>query len=521
MNEKSEKAIVNEHVTYNRAKLWQIILFAFNNSSTNIYFVTFSFITYFSTGILGLAAIFVSQLMGYIRIFDGFIDPAIGILIDKTDTKFGKYRPILVLGNVITALSFVFLFNIHHFGKGMTMPLFVIALIIHKIGYSLQQTITKAGQAALTNDPEQRPLFNIFDGIMSAIIFSGSQIVISGYLVPKHQGFTEGFFKELITLVISISAVLAILAIIGIWQKDNKKYFGLGEEKTQKTTMKDYWKVLKGNRPLQVLSLSAAFVKFNSTILGDSVVTVMLFGILFGNYALSGAIAALMIIPNILVTTFSASYARKKGLRSAYILSLQVGTIAMIAMGGLLYFGQPGSVNLKSMSLYAVLFLVLYAIGRYFSTTPSSLVLTMGADISDYETSVSGRYISGMIGTIFSLTDSVASSFAPMVVGWVLAGIGFAHEYPTVKTPLSGDLKFATILLFAIIPVVLSLLALFLMRFYKLDRETMVQIQEKIHVMKAAKDVERVRDIAKNVPLSDMDYVDISKYPVQEENEDK
>ena len=91
-------------------------------------------------------------------------------------------------------------------------------------------------------------------------------------------------------MVISISAVLAILAIIGIWQKDNKKYFGLGEEKTQKTTMKDYWKVLKGNRPLQVLSLSAAFVKFNSTILGDSVVTVMLFGILFGNYALSGAI---------------------------------------------------------------------------------------------------------------------------------------------------------------------------------------------------------------------------------------
>ena len=144
MNEKSEKAIVNEHVTYNRAKLWQIILFAFNNASTNIYLVTFSFITYFSTGILGLAAIFVSQLMGYIRIFDGFIDPAIGILIDKTDTKFGKYRPILVLGNVITALSFVFLFNIHHFGKGMTIPLFVIALIIHKIGYSLQQTITKA-----------------------------------------------------------------------------------------------------------------------------------------------------------------------------------------------------------------------------------------------------------------------------------------------------------------------------------------------------------------------------------------
>ncbi len=76
-----------------------------NNSSTNIYLVAFTFVTYLSTGVLGLAALFVSQLMGYIRIFDGFIDPTIGVIIDKTDTKFGKYRPILVLGNIITAAS--------------------------------------------------------------------------------------------------------------------------------------------------------------------------------------------------------------------------------------------------------------------------------------------------------------------------------------------------------------------------------------------------------------------------------
>ncbi|MBF6979196.1 MFS transporter [Aerococcaceae bacterium zg-BR22] len=505
-----------EDVTYNRAKLWQIILFSMNNSSTNIYLVAFSFITYFSTGVLGLAAIFVSQLMGYIRIFDGFIDPAIGVLIDKTDTKFGKYRPILVLGNVITALSFIFLFNIHHFGKAMTMPLFILALIVHKIGYSLQQTITKAAQTALTNDPKQRPLFNVFDGIMTAILFSGSQIVISGVLVPKHGGFTESFFVELITLVITISAVLGILAIIGIWQKDNPKYFGLGEEKTKKTSFKDYVKVIKGNKPLQVLSLSAAFVKFNASILGDSVVTVMLFGILFGDYALSGIIAGMMVIPNILVTTFNANVARKSGLRRAYIMSLQIGTTAMLLMAGLLHFGGVGSLNLKQFGPYTIVFLILYAVGRYFSSTPSGLALTMGADISDYETSVSGRYVSGMIGTIFSLTDSIASSFAPMVVGWVLAGIGFAQEYPTAETPLSPELKTATILLFAIIPAMASLFSLILMKFYKLDSETMVQIQEKIQVMKAAKDAERAQAIAKNVPLSDMDYVDVTQYPIEE-----
>ncbi|TWS95361.1 MFS transporter [Streptococcus sp. sy018] len=502
-------------VTYNRAKLWQIILFAMNNTSTNIYLVAFSFVTYFSTGVLGLAVLFVSQLMGYIRIFDGFIDPAIGVLIDKTDTKFGKYRPILLLGNVITALSFIFLFNIHNFGSALTMPLFMVALIVHKIGYSLQQTITKAGQTALTNDPKQRPMFNIVDGIMSALLFSGSQIIISGFLVPKHGGFTESFFTELMFGVIVISATLAVLATIGIWQKDNKKFFGLGEEKTQKTSLKDYWKIIKGNRPLQVLSLSAALVKFVAQLFNDSVIVVMLFGVLFGNYALSGIISGLMVIPNILVIVFASMIARKKGLRRAYIASLQIGIVVMFLLGALLYFGDIGSLNLVKWNLYSIAFVVLYAL-RYFANAPAGLVLTMGADISDYETSVSGRYVSGMIGTIFSLTDSIASSFAPMVIGFVLAGIGFAKEYPTAETPLTPTLKGAIITLMVIIPLVMLVISLLLMKFYKLDQVTMAQVQEKIHVMKAARDEDRVKAIAKNVPLSDMDYVDVTKYEVKE-----
>lgn len=127
-----------EVVSYNRAKVWQLVMFAMNNASTNIYLFTFMFVTYFSTGVLGLAAIFVSQIMGYIRIFDGFIDPAIGIMIDKTDTKFGKYRPILIIGNVITALSLIFLLALRGVDENIRFPLFILVLIIHKIGYSMQ-----------------------------------------------------------------------------------------------------------------------------------------------------------------------------------------------------------------------------------------------------------------------------------------------------------------------------------------------------------------------------------------------
>ncbi|MGT2932963.1 MFS transporter [Streptococcus catagoni] len=502
-----------EEVSYNRAKVWQLILFALNNASTNIYLFTFMFITYFSTGVLGLAAIFVSQIMGYIRIFDGFIDPAIGILIDKTDTKFGKYRPILIIGNIVTALSLIFLLSLSGVDKGVRFPLFVIVLIIHKIGYSMQQTITKAGQTALTNDPKQRPIFNIVDAVMTTSLMTGGQFVVSGFLVPKFGNFTPEFFNVLVYGTIVISAILGLLAVIGIWSKDRKEFFGLGEN-TQKTELKDYWKVIKNNKPLQVLSIAAALVKFTVQFFGDSVVMVMLYGIVFGNYALSGQFSLLFVIPGVLLNIFFSSIARKNGLRFSYVKALQVSLISLLAFGAVLYFGKSGDLSLKNINLYTICFIVTYIFARYASQAPAGLVLTMGADISDYETSESGRYVSGMIGTIFSLTDSIASSFTPMVVGGVLATIGFSKAFPTIETPLTPELKMATLVLLVGIPFLSLLVALFLMKFYKLDKEEMVRIQEKIQVMKAASTKERAKDIAENVPLTDMDFVDVTKYPV-------
>lgn len=227
----------------------------------------------------------------------------------------------------------------------------------------------------------------------------------------------------------------------------------------------------------------------------------------------------LLILPGILVTVGAAQLARRKGLRFAYVTALQLGIVGLVALAVLLFSAKPGMLDLAGWNLYTIAFFVVYIIARYASTAPSGLVLTMGADITDYETSVSGRYLSGMIGTIFSLTDSIASSFAPMVVGFVLAGIGFGKEFPTVETAFSNDLKMALITLMTLIPAGVLCLSLFLMKFYKLDREEMARIQEKIHVMKAAKDEERVQAIAKNVPLTDMDYVDVTQYKVDQYDE--
>ena len=479
---KKDSTVLNE-TKLNRAKLWQIVLFTLNNSSTNIYLFAFGFVVYYSTGLVGLTALFVSQIMGYIRIFDGVIDPAIGVLIDKTDTKFGKYRPIMVLGNLITVISFLVLFNIHGLGEGMKIPIFLLALVVHKIGYSLQATVTKAGQAALTSDPKQRPIFNIVDGWVTTLLFTGGQIVVANFLVPKYGGFTPEFFKVFIPGVMIISAVLGILAIIGIAEKDNKQYFGIGE-KTTKTSFKDYWAIIKGNRPLQMLTMAAAFVKFNAQMFGDQVVLMILFGIIFGNFGLSGTISLVLILPNLLFTTFAATIAQKRGLRYSYVRYLQGAVVSLALLGGLLFFANPGDLSFSNVTLWTVAFTIIFACAKGFTSTPSGLALTMAADVSDYETSVSGRYVSGMLSTMFSLTDSVASSFAPMSIGWILAAVGFAQAYPTADTPLSPQLRIAGIVMISVLPLVGTLIALTFMKFYPLDKETMESVQIKIAAMK-------------------------------------
>lgn len=469
---------------YHTAQWWQIVLFSLNNASTNLYLFAFGFVTYYSTGVVGLAALFISQIMGYVRIFDGVIDPAIGVFIDKTETRWGKFRPLMLLGNLITIASFLVLFTTHLLPTAGRLPVLIIALIIHKIGYSLQASVTKAGQSVLTSDPKQRPLFNIFDGIFMIFVFTGGQIYASNYLEPKYGGFTVSFFQELVGTIIIVSLILCILGIIGIAAKDQKKYFGLGENTTE-TSLKDYAHVIKGNRPLQMLSMAAAFVKFCVQLMSDQVAQIIVFGILLGNFALSGQMSMLTIIPDLLITFAATALARKKGLRGAYILYLSLASVFFVILGVLMMSIQPGDVDFGNLTVKAVLFVAVYALARGFSRSPSSLVLTMSADISDYETSESGRYVAGVIGTIFSLTDSIASSLVPMMIGWILASIGFGTTYPTTDTPLTQEMRMVAVLFYAILPFISVVIALVFMKFYKLDSKAMEIVQQRLTEMRS------------------------------------
>ena len=178
----------------NRAKPWQIALFPFNNAATNVYFAFYTYFTYFAMLFLtgstatslagaivsgGLVLIITNFNMLFaplMRVFDGVTDPVLGGLMDKTKTRLGKFRPFMIIGNLMLALSLV-LMTVVFRGVGNNLSwlrwvAYILSYIIYVLGYTCQCAVTKAGQTCLTNDPKQRSQFVIWNmiGMIGSIV---------------------------------------------------------------------------------------------------------------------------------------------------------------------------------------------------------------------------------------------------------------------------------------------------------------------------------------------------------------
>ena len=92
-------------IEVNKAHIWQIALFSLNNTSTNLYLAMMGYVSYYANGIAGLGVVLISFILTGMRVFDGVTDPVIGYVIDKTNGKYGKFRPFIIIGYVLMAIS--------------------------------------------------------------------------------------------------------------------------------------------------------------------------------------------------------------------------------------------------------------------------------------------------------------------------------------------------------------------------------------------------------------------------------
>lgn len=305
---------------------------------------------------------FVSTLATAMRLFDGITDPIIGWMMDHMNGRFGKFRPFLVIGNALLILSMILMYKTTHLvPESIQIPYFVLIYALYILGYTIQGTVTTAAQTLLTNDPKQRPLYGGFTGVYMVFLQTGFSYLIASYLVPKYGEMGYDFFSELIVWVIVIAFIFMVCAFIAIAPKDRPEYYSqLTSSADEKATFKDYWEILKHNRALQMLVISESTDKLATTIASNSIVGVMLFGIIIGNYEVMGNLSVITTIPNLILLFLGIMVARKGGQKKTYVLSTWGCVIMQVCMTLLFIFGDPTQIDLKSFRFMNVAFVVLY-----------------------------------------------------------------------------------------------------------------------------------------------------------------
>ena len=520
-----------------RAKMWEIMMYALNNTSTNTYMMVVGYISYFLIGIVGLASVLAGSIVTIMRVWDGVTDPFVGMMVDKTNGKFGKNRPFIVIGQIIMFVTTFVMFNfIPKMGTGVRFVAFIIIYMIYILGYTCQCVVTKSAQTCLTNDPKQRPIFAMCDTVYNIILMNiVIPVIVTDSLVPKFTLTAENNAAEIASLVAQnpalagiveksggslsafynpglfttmqlmfggLSAVFAICAIIALWRKDNSKYFGLGT--AQKVGVKDYVDTLAHNRAIQMLVVSASTDKLFMSTMSNSTVMICLFGIIFGNYAAFSSYSQITSIPIALISILLMNkIARQMGQKASMMTGTYGGIIGSIIITLFLVFVNPkGDATKFALPAFRIIrpdtwgtlfngwtatgliFILLIIAWRGVQALSSSIVITMTADCADYEVYRTGKYVPGLMGTLFSFVDKLGSSFAPMVAGVMFSMCGYTDHNPVMGDPVTPGLRGGVVFCaygMIMIGLVCNLIA---MKFYPLTKEKMEEIQDEVAQIK-------------------------------------
>lgn len=201
-----------------------------------------------------------------------------------------------------------------------------------------------------------------------------------------------------------------------------------------------------------------------------------------GNY--SGLYLPMMIVGYVFSVPFflltvrtSQKHGQKASLvrYTALALAMYVGVLVLLLLWKQ---GNPAfNLSLSSINVYSVLFILFFGVGygAYYAT--ADMPIPMVADCSDYETYRSGRYIPGIMGTLFSLVDKLVSSLGSTIVGAAVAMIGI-HTLPDGNTPYAEGMHGVVIVLFCVVPMIAWIATLIAMKGYTLTGSRMKEIQE-------------------------------------------
>ena len=423
-------------------------------SSNLIWTMLITYIIYFYTDVYGMSAAAAGTMMLSVRIWDAFINPIIGLVSDRTKTRWGNFRPYLLWGAIPLGVTSVLLFTTPSWvGPYKVIYAYVSYIALITI-YSVVNIPYSALMGVMSSNSVERESLSRY---RFALAFAGAIVVqfCTFYLV---QYFGSGDDKLGFQYTMTLYAVIAVLLMFVTFWFTRERVQAVEEKQgTVKQDVTD----LFSNKPWLILCFVSFVTKVYYAIRTGSIL--YYFKYYVENEAAAPVFMAggsLFLIIGILSTKYLTKNINKVKLFSALLF------IDGILISALYFVDADNLLMINALHFVGLLFIGPYTV----------MIWSMYSDSADYSEWKTGRRATGLVFSASVFTQKLGVAVGGAVVAWVLAMSGFV---PNTAQP---ELVITNIkVLMSLLPGALSFISATAILFYSLKPEQMIEIEKDLN----------------------------------------
>lgn len=428
------------------------------------------YLLFFYTDVFGMEAAAVGTMFLITRVWDSFFDPVVGVIADRTESRWGKFRPYLLFLAIPFGVIGVFTFFTPAFSSADKVIYAYITYSLMMIIYSGINVPYASLLGVMSASPKDR---NVLSTYRMAFAYIGSFVTLLLFMpmVNYFSGYSKdienqqiGWFKAVVVIAI---ACVVLFFLCFAFTKERVKPL-----REKQSPLKDDLKDLLRNRPWWILlGAGISALIFNSIRDGATIyyfkyyVEEDMFGtinILNIPFVLSGLYLALGQAANLLGVILAAPMSNRVGKRYIYMGAMVIATVLSLIFYGLDSTSLP--------LIFTLQVLISICAGSIFP-----LLWSMYADCADYSEYKTGNRATGLIFSSSSMSQKLGWAIGTAMTGWLLAYFGFeANQLQSTET-INGIKMFMSV--FPAIGTVLSVVFIY---FYPLTEKGLKAIVDEL-----------------------------------------
>lgn len=378
-----------------------------------------TYLLIFYTDIVGISPAVVGTLFLISRLLDGVSDPLLGFFIDRfPNTKFGKYKPILVLGSIVCCINYLLVWFSPILFASQKIIAISISYILLGITFDLMDIPLNSLIPVLTARESERNVLSSIKGISYTV---GPTVlnIAAPLILSRHNNQISGY----VLLIVGTVIVVAFFTIVGTLTLKERviDQIDSSEESKKNYSFKDAVKILKV-REVATLFISMLFITAATNIFNGSLLYYLNYIVkdtrllsLASFLGLFGALGAGVIVPSV---------SKRFGKKKLYTAALVFISVAMLLL-----------IGFKSSKFVFLIGYVMVQFGLGFTNT---LQYSISADNVDIIRNKLGFEPAALIASLNSLIMKFAMAVGGAVPGFILSYTGYVANTEQVGSASTG-----------------------------------------------------------------------------------